>query len=605
MAKQAYFKNNKLVFNKDTEISESSGVYKFFNSQNEILYIGKAKNLSKRVKSYLKVRKGEGKRISKLKSNIRYVEIIITKTESDALILEQGLISKIRPPFNIQFRDDKSYPAIHLTTQQDFPAIYVSRQKNTKNTSFGPFANVGAMRLNVNLTRSLFKLRNCKDINFRNRSRPCIEYQMKRCSAPCVGYISKNEYILDVKNAINFLSGDSKRVIKNLSKKMDFYSEKKDYERAVIYRDKIQSIRDTQKKQNVLTGFNELDVLAVRKNKFTTCLSVLKVEGGWISSSQNFYPVTNDDTSEEELLSVFLESYVVNDEKRTEINLLFKGTISQDTKSFLNNLKLPRINILKPSSKNENLIEICTSQAKDALSRNNNYSWVPDALEDLKKFLNLNEINKIEAFDISHTSGKEVSASCVVMKKSGPDKKNYRIMNIRQDSNDDYLALSEAIKRRCKNLQKNNLALPEVILIDGGKGQLNTVKKNLDIKIKNSITFISVSKGPNRKEKYDILHTDKKIFELKSFNKTRKLLQLLRNESHRFAINHHRKRRSKSLLKSNLDDISGLGPKLKLNLIRYFGGVDRLMQASKDDLKSVPGIGNSKANEIFRYIKNQ
>ena len=605
MAKQAYFKNNKLVFNKDTEISESSGVYKFFNSQNEILYIGKAKNLSKRVKSYLKVRKGEGKRISKLKSNIRYVEIIITKTESDALILEQGLISKIRPPFNIQFRDDKSYPAIHLTTQQDFPAIYVSRQKNTKNTSFGPFANVGAMRLNVNLTRSLFKLRNCKDINFRNRSRPCIEYQMKRCSAPCVGYISKNEYILDVKNAINFLSGDTKRVIKNLSKKMDFYSEKKDYERAVIYRDKIQSIRDTQKKQNVLTGFNELDVLAVRKNKFTTCLSVLKVEGGWISSSQNFYPVTNDDTSEEELLSVFLESYVVNDEKRTEINLLFKGTISQDTKSFLNNLKLPRINILKPSSKNENLIEICTSQAKDALSRNNNYSWVPDALEDLKKFLNLNEINKIEAFDISHTSGKEVSASCVVMKKSGPDKKNYRIMNIRQDSNDDYLALSEAIKRRCKNLQKNNLALPEVILIDGGKGQLNTVKKNLDIKIKNSITFISVSKGPNRKEKYDILHTDKKIFELKSFNKTRKLLQLLRNESHRFAINHHRKRRSKSLLKSNLDDISGLGPKLKLNLIRYFGGVDRLMQASKDDLKSVPGIGNSKANEIFRYIKNQ
>ena len=605
MAKQAYFKNNRLVFNKDSEISESSGVYKFFNSQNEILYIGKAKNLSKRVKSYLKVRKGEGKRISKLKSNIKYVETIITKTESDALILEQGLISKIRPPFNIQFRDDKSYPAIHLTTQQDFPAIYVSRQKNTKNTSFGPFANVGAMRLNVNLTRSLFKLRNCKDINFKNRSRPCIEYQMKRCSAPCVGYISKNEYILDVKNAINFLSGDSKRVIKNLSKKMDFYSEKKDYERAVIYRDKIQSIRDTQKKQNVLTGFNELDVLAVRKNKFTTCLSVLKVEGGWISSSQNFYPVTNDDTSEEELLSVFLESYVVNDEKRTEINLLFKGTISQDTKSFLNNLKLPRINILKPSSKNENLIEICTSQAKDALSRNNNYSWVPDALEDLKKFLNLNEINKIEAFDISHTSGKEVSASCVVMKKSGPDKKNYRIMNIRQDSNDDYLALSEAIKRRCKNLQKNNLALPEVILIDGGKGQLNTVKKNLDIKIKNSITFISVSKGPNRKEKYDILHTDKKIFELKSFNKTRKLLQLLRNESHRFAINHHRKRRSKSLLKSNLDDISGLGPKLKLNLIRYFGGVDRLMQASKDDLKSVPGIGNSKANEIFRYIKNQ
>ncbi len=605
MAKQAHFKNNKLIFNQDSEISESSGVYKFFNSQNEILYIGKAKNLKKRVKSYLKIRKGEGKRITKLKSNIKYIETIITKTESDALILEQGLISKIRPPFNIQFRDDKSYPAIHLTTQQDFPAIYVSRQKNKRNTSFGPFANVGAMRLNVNLTRSLFKLRNCKDINFRNRSRPCIEYQMKRCSAPCVGYISKNEYTLDVKNAINFLSGDSKRVVKNLSKKMDLYSEKKDYERAIIYRDKIQSIRDTQKKQNVLTDFNEIDVLAVRKNKFSACLSVLKVEAGWINSSQNFHPVTNDDTSEEELLSVFLESYAVKDKKRKEINLLFKGTISQDTKGFLNNLKLPKINILKPTSKNENLIEICNSQAKDALKRNNNYSWVPDAMEDLKRFLNLKEINKIEAFDISHTSGKEVSASCVVMNKSGPDKKNYRIMNIRQDSNDDYLALSEAIKRRCKNLQKNNLALPEVILIDGGKGQLNTVKKNLDIDTIKNIIFISISKGPNRKEKYDILHTDEKNFELKSFNKTTKLLQLLRNESHRFAINHHRRRRSKNLLRSNLDEISGLGPKLKLSLIRYFGGVDKVMEASKEDLKSVPGIGVNKANQIFRYIKNQ
>ena len=343
----------------------------------------------------------------------------------------------------------------------------------------------------------------------------------------------------------------------------------------------------------------------MRKNKFTTCLSVLKVEGGWINSSQNFYPVTNDDTSEEELLSVFLESYAVKDKKRKEINLLFKETISQDTKSFLNNLRLPKINILKPSSKNENLIEICSSQAKDALRRNNNYSWIPYALEDLRKFLNLNEINKIEAFDISHTSGKEVSASCVVMNKTGPDKKSYRIMNIKQDYNDDYLALSEAIIRRCKNLQKNNLALPEVILIDGGKGQLNTVKKNLDIDIINSITFISVSKGPNRKEKYDILHTDKKNFELKSFNNTRKLLQLLRNESHRFAINHHRKRRSRKLLKSNLDDISGLGPKMKLNLIRYFGGVDKVMQASKDDLKSVPGIGVNKANQIFRYIKNE
>ena len=251
MEKQAQFTNKKILFNKNVDFPELPGVYKFFNSKHEIIYIGKAKNIKNRVKSYLNIRKGEGKRITKLKSSIKFIETIITKTESDALILEQGLISKKRPHFNIQFRDDKSYPAIHLSTSKDYPAIYISRQKDPTSTVFGPYANVGAMRLNVGLIRSLFKIRNCKDINFKNRSRPCIEYQMNRCSAPCVGNISKEDYALDVKNTINFLSGDTKNIVSELQKKMDSYSEKKDYERAAIFRDKVKSIRDTQKKQNV------------------------------------------------------------------------------------------------------------------------------------------------------------------------------------------------------------------------------------------------------------------------------------------------------------------------------------------------------------------
>ena len=222
MEKQTQFTNKKILFDKTLDFPELPGVYKFFNSKHEVIYIGKAKNIKKRVNSYYNVRKGEGKRIAKLKSSIKFVETIITKTESDALILEQGLISKKQPPFNIQFRDDKSYPAIHLSTSKDFPAIYVSRQKDTASTSFGPYANVGAMRLNVSLIRSLFKIRNCKDINFKNRSRPCIEYQMNRCSAPCVGNISKEDYSFDIKNAINFLSGDTKNIIFDLQKKMDF-----------------------------------------------------------------------------------------------------------------------------------------------------------------------------------------------------------------------------------------------------------------------------------------------------------------------------------------------------------------------------------------------
>ena len=603
MEKRAQFKTDKLILNRNSELPESPGVYKFFNSRNEILYIGKAKNIKKRVKSYLIKTKGEGKRISRLKSSIKFVETIITKSESDALILEQGLISKIRPPFNIQFRDDKSYPAIHLTTNQKYPAIYVSRQKNTENTIFGPFANVGAMRLNVNLIRSTFKLRNCKDINFKNRSRPCIEYQMNRCSAPCVGYISEKDYSMEVKNAINFLSGESKNIINDLNHRMDYYSKKEDYERAIIYRDKIQSIRDTQKKQNVLTGFDELDVIAFKKNRFTSCVSVLRVESGWITSSQNFYPDNNQDLSEKEMMSIFLESYVTSNKKRKEINLLFVGSILKETFEFLEGLDFPKINIFRKTKKNENLIEICSSQAEDALKRNNNYFWITKAFEDLKDFLSLHEINRVEAFDVSHTSGKQVSASCVVMNKDGPDKKNYRIMNIKNDLNDDYVALSEAIFRRCKNLLKNKISLPEVILIDGGKGQLNKVKNLVDNELKEKITFISISKGPNRKEKYDFLHFDEKKQELKKSEKISKLLQLLRNESHRFALNHHRRRRSKNLLKSDLDNINGLGPTLKLNLIRFFGGVDKVMDASIEELETVPGIGKAKARHIHSHIR--
>ena len=604
MVKQAQFTNKKILFEKNVDFPELPGVYKFFNTKKELIYIGKAKNIKNRVKSYLNTRRGEGKRIAKLKSSIKFIETIITKTESDALILEQGLISKKRPPFNIQFRDDKSYPAIHLSTSKDYPAIYVSRQKDPSSTTFGPFANVGAMRLNVSLIRSLFKIRNCKDINFKNRSRPCIEYQMNRCSAPCVGNISKEDYAFDVKNTLNFLSGDTKNIIIDLQKKMDSYSKKKDYERAAIYRDKVQSIRDTQKKQNVLTGFDDLDIFVIKRNKFNCCISLLRVEDGWITSSQNFYPNSKDNISDQELLSAFLESYVIENKDREIINFLFEGEILKETKDFLSDLNSPKIIIHKHNNQNKNLIDICSSQAEDALSRNNNYSWVQNCFDRLANFLRVETINKIEGFDISHTSGKNVSASCVSITKDGPNKKNYRIMNIKKDSNNDYLALSEAIQRRCNNLQKNGLDLPQVILLDGGKGQLNTVKKNLDKRLVKKIKIISISKGPNRNEKYDFLHFEEKKYELSTIDEISKLIQLVRNESHRFAINHHRKRRSKELFSSNLDGIDGLGPKLKKNLIRYFGGIDKIKEVSLDDLRSVPGIGESKAKKIYFYFHN-
>ena len=605
MEKQAQFINKKSIFDKNLDLPESPGIYKFFDERNEILYIGKAKNIKKRVSSYLNVRKGEGKRLIKLKSNIKFIETIITKTESDALILEQGLISKIRPPFNIQFRDDKSYPAIHLSTKKDYPAIYISRSKDKESTSFGPYANVGAMRLNVNLIRSIFKLRNCKDINFKNRSRPCIEYQMNRCSAPCVGQISEKEYSKDVINTINFLSGDVKKILKDLNKKMDYYSGKEDYERALIYRDKIKAIRNTQKKQNVLTGHDELDVLVIKKNKYSCCISILKIENGWINNSQNFYPDTKENLPVEELLSIFIERFIAKNKDRKEIHFLFNENIRKETLDFLKKLDRPKIKIHKLDRQNQNLLEICNSQAEDALHRSNGFFWIPNSLETLSAFLKIKKINRIEAFDISHTSGKQVSASCVVLNRDGPDKKGYRLMNIKNETNNDYLALSEAIIRRLKNLQKNNLSYPEVILLDGGKGQLNSVLKNIEKNFLENIVLIAISKGPNRKEKYDNLHFNNKSFELKEFKNISKVLQLLRNESHRFALNQHRKRRSKDFLSSRLDDVKGIGPKLKINLLRHFGSEKEILEASFDELKSLPGVGYIKANQIYSFINKK
>jgi excinuclease ABC subunit C len=303
-------------------------------------------------------------------------------------------------------------------------------------------------------------------------------------------------------------------------------------------------------------------------------------------------------------LSIFLESYVTDNKHRKKINLLFQGQITKETKDFLTNLDFPKIMLHKLNKQNKNLIDICSSQAEDALSRNNNYSWVKNGLDYLANFLKLDDITRIEGFDISHTSGKNVSASCISITKDGPDKKNYRIMNLKHDFNNDYLALSEAIQRRCTNLVKNNLKLPDVILLDGGKGQLSTVKKNLDKKFLKKIKIIAVSKGPNRNEKYDLLHFCNNSYELINNDEISKLIQLVRNESHRFAINHHRKRRSKELFSTSLDGIDGIGPKLKINIIRYFGGIDKIKEASLDDLKSAPGIGMNKAKKIFTFLKN-
>ena len=588
------------VFEKKIDLPDDPGVYKFFNVDFELLYVGKAKNLKNRVSSYFS--KGETKKQKSLRAQINYVDLIITKTESDALILEQSIIRKDKPPYNVQFRDDKSYPIIHIATKKEFPNIFISRQKQKEGTSFGPYANVGAMRKNLEMCKKIFKIRDCKDVVFKNRTRPCIEYQIGRCSAPCVGLISKEDYKKDVEGVEYFLNGENEKFLNDLYKNMDKYSDQKDYERAILYRDKINAIRDIQKNQSILTLYKDIDVLALKKNKFSICISLVEVRNSWISTTKNFFLEDQKLLADKEMLLRFIESFYLNSDEE-KINLISNIDL-QNHKKELENILKRKLRIIKRSKKNEPLLEIAESQALDRIERRNNYEWIKKSFSYLKEKLLLKNLRRIEAFDISHNQGSQVTASCVSFSENGPDKKNYRSMNLKLEKNDDYLALSEAVRRRLKNLKENKKSFPDLLIIDGGKGQLNSVVKELEKNNFRKINIISISKGPQRNEKYDEIHLLKPPYRIKigDLEGCSKLIQLIRNESHRFAIKKHRSRRTKSYLKSEIDQIPSIGKKYSNLLIRHFGGTKRVKEASFEDLLKVKGIGEQKAKLIKKYL---
>ncbi len=588
------------VFEKKIDLPDDPGVYKFFNVDFELLYVGKAKNLKNRVSSYFS--KGETKKQKSLRAQINYVDLIITKTESDALILEQSIIRKDKPPYNVQFRDDKSYPIIHIATKKEFPNIFISRQKQKEGTSFGPYANVGAMRKNLEMCKKIFKIRDCKDVVFKNRTRPCIEYQIGRCSAPCVGLISKEDYKKDVEGVEYFLNGENEKFLNDLYKNMDKYSDQKDYERAILYRDKINAIRDIQKNQSILTLYKDIDVLALKKNKFSICISLVEVRNSWISTTKNFFLEDQKLLADKEMLLRFIESFYLNSDEE-KINLISNIDL-QNHKKELENILKRKLRIIKRSKKNEPLLEIAESQALDRIERRNNYEWIKKSFSYLKEKLLLKNLRRIEAFDISHNQGSQVTASCVSFSENGPDKKNYRSMNLKLEKNDDYLALSEAVRRRLKNLKENKKSFPDLLIIDGGKGQLNSVVKELEKNNFRKINIISISKGPQRNEKYDEIHLLKPPYRIKieDLEGCSKLIQLIRNESHRFAIKKHRSRRTKSYLKSEIDQIPSIGKKYSNLLIRHFGGTKRVKEASFEELLKVKGIGEQKAKLIKKYL---
>ena len=598
MEKQYQYTKTKEIFSKEKDLPNLPGVYKFFDENNKILYIGKAKNLSNRLKSYLSVSRDRKK--NELIEKIKFLEIFLTETESDALLLEQNLIRQLKPPFNVQFRDDKSFPAIYFSSNHDFPGIYLTRNKKLKGTKLGPYANVSAARQSLDLTRALFGVRNCSDMVFQNRSRPCIQHQIGKCSAPCVGKISQESYHEEIDAAIKFIEGKDKSFLDSLYSKMDKYSSLKEFERAALFRDKIKAYRDIQRDQSVFTCYDKAIAITKKSNEFINCISILEIKDGWLTNTENYFTQKNKFISDEELMESFLSKILI--EKNLEYFTLLSDFKFDNLRTQLTDKK---IKLEKKNHNNEKIFELAEIQSADGLERQYNYPWILDGLSSIEDKTSI-KVNRIEGFDVSHLSGDNVTASCVVFDKDGPQKKHYRTYNIKINKNDDYLALKEVISRRFERLKKENSNFPDLIIIDGGKGQLTSVKKIIDKFDKCNSKVLSLVKGPDRNSKYDdvLYFSNGKISRMNLEQEGKRLLQFVRDESHRFALSRSKKRR-KSFIKSSLDEVKGIGNKNKNELLRYFGGIQSLRNASIKEINLVKGIGNKKAELIFNFFHSK
>ena len=592
-------------------MTSNPGVYRMHDSDNKVIYVGKAKNLKKRVSSYFRA-SNHSTRIKRMISLINKVDITITKSEADALLLENIQIKKFRPKFNILLRDDKSYPYIYVDTDHRFPRLSFYRGKRKKiGKFFGPYSNVYSVRDALNTLQKLFKVRQCSDSFFNNRSRPCLQYQIERCSAPCVGMINEVDYLSDINMSMKFLDGKNNEVIDTLILKMEESSKKQKYEAAANFRDQIESLRHTCEQSIVSASKGDVDIISIFIISETACVQVFNIRNGVNFGSETFFPEIDETINESALLSIFIGQYymtknipkeiIIN--KTTKDKKLLEFILSKKKNSkvlITNSVRGIRQKWIELAEKNT-LASINTK----ILSKKNMFNRF-QALQDL---LNFDEVpKKLECFDVSHTFGEETVASCVSFSIEGPQKKDYRRFNIKETSDgDDYAAMREALLRHFSRLQKSNLSLPDICFIDGGLGQVNIALKVMEDLQITTVQIIGVSKGRARKagEETIIIDSGTKKIKLEKNSLALHLIQQIRDEAHRFAITGHRKRRDKSKFKSPLEEIPGLGPKRKQILLKHFGGLQGLVKAGEDEIKKIPGINKTLAEAIyFRFHSN-
>lgn len=601
------------------QLTQRPGIYQMLGEGGALLYVGKAKNLRKRVASYFR-NTGLSPKTVALVSRIVDIEVTVTQTEVEALLLEQNLIKQNHPPFNILLRDDKSYPYIFLSDQDTYPRLAFHRgSKKKKGSYFGPFPSVQAVRESMNFLQKTFQVRQCEDSFFKNRSRPCLQYQIKRCTGPCVELVSPDAYQRDVRHTRMFLEGKSDKLIRELQQDMDAASEQLAFEKAAVLRDQLTALRKIQAEQVVESGRGCIDVLAAALEGDQGCIHALYIREGRILGSRSFYPKVPLAVDPAEVLDNFVPQYYLREGARgdfpKEIVVNQQLADSALLMSAISTVAGKKV-LLKHRGRSTRAkwTDLAERTAQQNLnSRMASKQNIMQRLEALQESLGLDERpERLECFDISHSSGEATVASCVVFDSNGPLKSDYRRLNIQDvTAGDDYAAMEQALTRRYTRLKKGEGKLPDILLIDGGKGQLRRAVAVLEELGIVGVQIVGVAKGKTRKAGFETLLLSQHIdgrdseVELEVQASALLLIQQIRDEAHRFAITGHRQRRDQKRRTSTLEGIDGVGPKRRRELLRFFGGVKEVERASVAELMRVPGINKKVAEAIYSALHNE
>jgi len=589
-------------------LTSSPGVYRHFDAAGELLYVGKAGNLRKRVGSYFLKPRMEP-RIAAMVAQIARVEITVTRTEGEALLLESQLIKSLKPRYNILLRDDKSYPYIYLSSGEDYPRLAFHRgAKNLPGRYFGPYPSTYAVRESLSLMQKLFKVRQCEDSYFRNRTRPCLQYQIGRCSAPCVGLISVEDYRSDVRHAEMFLEGRSNAVIDELAEAMEQASKALQFERAAKLRDQVAALRQLQAQHHVQGASADMDVIACRIEAGMACVSVLFFRNGISLGTRDFFPKLPLDAEPADVLAQFIAQYYLDRPVPREL-ILGEALADQAILAELLGQHAGHAVELKSSVRGERaqFLQMAGRNAQASLTaRLASRQTLGTRFDDLQKVLGLAALpRRIECFDISHTMGELTVASCVVYGPEGPEKSHYRRFNIAGIiPGDDYAAMHQALTRRFRKLAEGEGARPDVLLIDGGGGQVAQALEVLRELGVEGIEVVGVAKGPGRRagEETLVLADSGRELHPGSSSPALHLVAAVRDEAHRFAISGHRKRREKARERSVLEDIPGIGARRRSALLKAFGGMQGVETAGVEELMQVKGIDRGLAEKIYASL---